>query len=501
MQEFGHNYSWSNLEDGRSISITSLSVVGDKKCPNQNNSKEQQQQHQSQSQAPPMPTKEGSTSQEVVPIYVNIEELRKASELKQKTETVRPVVVCGLTIKGRLISNSVNVNVNASGIDANSQMIIEDLNAINFTDSSTCLCLVVYDFQYTKDVEHEVDAPNKKATITANNKPVNNIITVYDVDYNLMDASNSSEAMTFINDMNYQALKLLKQTESNNYQNLIPGESDDIFLPPPPPPPAMMTTTTTTTAATQSISGTRVLVVDEPEEPDASTTSPPNYQFMNGQLNSPTEASNTNINIIEKSISDHITDLKSSKNKRLNYSHAVQCVALPAQYKNNKDLEIFEIVPTKDGSHVLVVLRAVGGGGHVNSVLLVYSLCFGASVVRLHDQPMLVRELPDGQCPKEVSVIPSADTIATTTTTAAATITATNATSCCDGSSDGASANKMPSSSLDGSAVIVCTDGVVRIFELVTLKPTCVAKLESEKLVSAAYCNSKYNYTISIHLI
>lgn len=432
LQEFGHNYSWSNLEDGRSVAITSLTVVGDNKL---------------NSQVTLQNKRKGNTGnvnnlqQSSIPAQENIptaEETSASSDAPKTSKTIRPVVICGLTIKGRLIANN---EVSKS----DSQMIIEDLNPKNFTNSSTCLCLVVYDFQYTKDIDRDPEV-TKKVTSP---KTVSNIIAsmINDIEYNLIDAPNSSDAMSFINDMNYQAIKILKQTESNNYQNLIPGESDDIFIPPP--------------SAVQSISGTRVLVVDDAEEPDASNNSP-KYQFMNG-LNSPTEASSAN-NIIEKSISDHITELKCSKSKKLNYSHAVQCIVLPAEYKNEKDLEIFDIVPTRNSTHILVVLRSLSGESA--NVLLVYSLCLGGSVVKLNEKPIMVRELPPGQCPVEVSVIPGAEKTIV---------------------DDG---DVKPA--LDGSAVIVCADGIVRIFDLATLKPICVAKLDNEKFVSAVYCNSKY---------
>lgn len=453
-QQFEYNCVLAS--PGRSVQISSLTVVGDAKTPNQ--PPQNKSKFNGGRGANPIPKDMSTSSQETVPKFINIEDLNNppAPPLKPvKVNHIRPVVVCGITITGR-----------PTAPKPDSHMIIEDMN---FTSDhpSTCLCLVVYDFQYTKDVELDAEPANKKPTPSS--KSVSNIVIsmMHDIEYELMDPSNSSEAMTFIDDMNYQALKMLKQTESNNYQNLIPGESDDIFLPPP--------------TNNQSESGTRVLVVDETEEPDASSSLiATNYQFMNGQLNSPTEAANNNV---EKSISDHISELKSSKNKKLNYSHAVQCFALPAPYKNDKSLEIFEIVPTRDGHHLLVVLRSVSGDS-IN-VLLVYALCFTGSVVRVNDKPVLVRELSATQCPVEVSIIPAMDKLNTNNADGANSTAATSNGSCIGTPGNGVKP------ALDGSAVIVCVDGVVRVFDLATLKPTCVAKLEAEKFVSAVYCNSK----------
>lgn len=226
------------------------------------------------------------------------------------------------------------------------------------------------------------------------------------------------------------------------YQNLIPGESDEIFLPP------MVT-------GGKTHSGPRALHVENTETDSAAQAaslfvSPPDFSF----INSVSIESN-------KSISDYIAELKSTQNsKKLNYSRAVQCVSFPAQYKNRKDLEISDVLPTPDGCHILVVLKSVflNRGG----VLLLYSLNFTGKMVKLEEEPMLFRELCGYERPVEVSLLSQLDRV-------------------------------NPDESVSGgTVVIVCTDGAVRVIELSTLRTVSVAKSDSERFVSAAYCNSKY---------
>lgn len=94
----------------------------------------------------------------------------------------------------------------------------------------------------------------------------------------------------------------------------------------------------------------------------------------------------------KKSISDHISELKNARvSKKLNYSKAVQCVPLPPRFKGASHLEITEILPSCDGSHILVVLKSKIAT--LSSVLIVYSLDFEAPVVRLKEFPVCVRVL------------------------------------------------------------------------------------------------------------
>lgn len=402
LQEFGRNNSWVNVDQGRNVSITALTVAGiDKSSPLSTKDLNQIRLG--------TVSKDGS-SRDTAQKYLNIEELNTVpNESKVKSDNIRSIVICGLTIK------------------CNSQSTETETNSSNFH------CLVVYDFQFSKDLERDTETNVKKSS---RSDLMSNIVMsmINDIDYSLMDSTFCSEEqieMAYIQDMNYQALKMLKDTESNNYQNLIPGESDKIFLPPLPK------------------------LEDQEEEVDASSSLAA-FPFINGPvITNDTSATN------EKSISDHITELKQSKTKKLNYSHAIQCVPVPAQYKNMADLEIFEIIPTIDKKHILVILRSISGE-NIN-VLLVYSLNFTGSVVKINEKPIIVRELPNNQCPVEVSVIPSIDKLN--------------------------NFNPEIQSSLEGSAVIVCADGIVRIIDLSSLK-LCIAKLESNKFISAVYCNS-----------
>lgn len=54
-------------------------------------------------------------------------------------------------------------------------------------------------------------------------------------------------------------------------------------------------------------------------------------------------------------------------------------------------------------------------------------------------------------------------------------------------------------SSGDGMVILVCADGAVRVLDLLTLKIVSVAKLESERFVSAAYCNSLERLVYYLH--
>lgn len=345
--------------------------------------------------------------------YITIEEFNSVpNEPKAKIDLCRPVVVCGLTIK-------CNASTNA---DTEQNICEESENQFH--------CLVVYDFQFSKDTERENENQVKKSS---RSDLMSNIVMsmINDIDCSLMDVSNSKE-MSVINECNYN-FKMLNETESNNYQNLIPGESDKIFLPPLPK-------------------------LEDQEEVDASMSLLENsFPYINGPVVTQNEKPKTS----EKSISDHITELKNSKTKKLNYSHPVQCIVLPTQYKNNPDIEICEVLPTLDKTHIVVVLKSISGNG-VNA-LLVYTLNFNNSVVNIDEEPIFIRELTSSQCPIEVSVIPSFDKFNTV--------------------------NQEVKNSIDGAALIVCSDGVVRIIDLSSSK-MCIAKMESNKFISAAYCNS-----------
>lgn len=54
---------------------------------------------------------------------------------------------------------------------------------------------------------------------------------------------------------------------------------------------------------------------------------------------------------------------------------------------------------------------------------------------------------------------------------------------------------------VQGTAIIVCSDGSVHIIELSTLKTVSIAKLEGEKFISATYCNSKIGCGSFVYLL
>lgn len=346
--------------------------------------------------------------------YITIEEFNQQqqqvpNELPKlaKLDLCRPVVVCGLTIKCNSTPNTTDMeeNITEEIINCNTQFH----------------CLVVYDFQFSKDSEREENQVKKSSRSDLMSNIVMSMIN--DIDCSLMDVSTPKD-MSVINEVNYNTFKMLNETESNNYQNLIPGESDKIFLPPLPK-----------------------LEDDLQEEVDASISLLENsFPYINGPVSS--EKPKTS----EKSISDHITELKNSKTKKLNYSHPVQCIVLPPQYKNNPDLEICEVLPTLDKTHLLIVLRSLSGNS-VN-VLLVYTLNYNLSVVKIEEEPIFCRELKNTECPIEISVIPSFDKF-----------------------------NVQETKNIDGAALLVCSDGVVRIIDLASSK-MCLAKMESNKFIS-----------------
>ncbi|XP_008195667.1 baculoviral IAP repeat-containing protein 6 isoform X2 [Tribolium castaneum] len=349
-----------------------------------------------------------------------------------ETTSTRPTIICGLQIRCRAQKYQSPV---IGSYDDQNKNLMEVVESATSSTSFSCLYLVVYDFMYSKEKEDkdheskpndvnaisEVTAPKNESTQNENQK---------NSDYVHPDA-------VFVEHL------------SSFYKTLIPGESDEVFLPPP-----MLVNK-------PQHSGPRVLPIDmQITETDASQTEPfiinQEYSFMNGQLSSILSET------FEKSISDHITEMKNNKTaKKLNYSRAVQCVSIPAPYKSRQDLEISDIIATQDSRHVLVVLKSSLDG---KSVLILYSLDFSQKMVKLVEEPVLVRELNNNEKPTEVSMLPMVDKLG-----------------------EFAEQGK---NGVVGNIVMVCVDGAVRIVELSTMKTICMAQLESEKFVSAAYCNS-----------
>lgn len=173
------------------------------------------------------------------------------------------------------------------------------------------------------------------------------------------------------------------------------------------------------------------------------------------------------------SISDHIADLQKSydsyqsTNKKLNYSRAIQCISLPEECKQLNDLEIINILPTQDECHILVTASSVISG---KSFLMVYALDFTGKMVKINQEPVMVRSLRPIEKPLEVGLLPPLDKFKT----------------------------PFPkvNNGIEGNAVLVCTDGAVRILDLSTLKTVCHATIEAKKFVSTAYCNSKFHIKV-----
>ncbi|XP_063908314.1 baculoviral IAP repeat-containing protein 6 isoform X4 [Zophobas morio] len=343
--------------------------------------------------------------------------------------TARPTIICGLQIRCR---SKYQYPVIGSYDDQNKNSM-EVVDTATTSTNTSCLYLVVYDFMYSKEKD-ETDKDKKAPEVTTVSEPPPKNETTDE------NQKNSSYHVVHPD--------VFVEHLSSIYKTLIPGESDEVFLPPP-----MLVN------KPQQHSGPRVLPIDmQISETDAAQTEPfiinQDYSFMNGQLSSILSET------FEKSISDHITELKNSKTtKKLNYSRAVQCVSLPVQYKNRCDLEVSDIMATQDGRHVLVVVKSCADE---KSALITYGLDFTQKMVKLMEEPVLVRELNNNEKPVEVNMLPVIDKLGDF------------------GEKNGAV----------GNVVMVCVDGAVRIVDLSSMKTICMAQLESEKFVSAAYCNS-----------
>ncbi|KAK4884383.1 hypothetical protein RN001_000654 [Aquatica leii] len=395
-----------------------------------------------------------------------------ANTITQSSSGIRPTIICGLTI--RCQSSAKNLQ-QSSFVEALNDQNKNDQCSINIMEideilpltDSCCLYLVVYDFQYTKEPSESekesiffdtTELANKRNDVTLPSADYKDYInlTANETDSTLNDtnmdiASSHSDDIMFLSDVKVKAYNILKQ-QMSMYQNLIPGESDEIYLPPP-------------IVSTKQQSGRRLVLPDISETDAAQATSlilPPDYSFMNGQLSS---SPNENTIVTEKSISDHITELKNSKVvKKLNYSRAEQCISLPPLYKNRKDLEVSDIIPTQDGNHILVVLKSTLET--CNSVLLIYSLNFMCKMVKMNEEPLLVRELNNLEKPVEVTLLPQLERL------------------------NGTTELSIEKHNSEGNAVLVCNDGAVRIIDLSTLRTISIARLEGTKFISAVYCNS-----------
>lgn len=376
----------------------------------------------------------------------------KVSTNKSTQSGPRPTIICSLNIRCRH-SNKSKGKASIESLNDQNRNNVSSINIMDIDEipdnmrQSSCLYLVIYDFLYKKEL---FDKENETQKETPNNTNSGSIKDAPEVFKNLMFPYGlTGECIDLDEPIDLNYMKPLKDyiiKQQTNYQTLIPGQSDEIFLPP---------------SITSKHSGPRAVPVEMQTETDsAQATSliiPPDYSFMNGPL------SMANV-VSDKSISDHIIGLKNSKTaKKLNYSRAVQCVCLPEQYKTREDFEISDILPTQDGYHVLVILNSIFDSN--GSVLLLYSLNLSDNMVKLVEEPILVRELSPNEKPLEVNLLTQLERTLE---------------------------NTVKVNSVEGTAILVCADGVVRIIELSTLKTLSIAKLENEKIVSAAYCNSKY---------
>lgn len=144
----------------------------------------------------------------------------------------------------------------------------------------------------------------------------------------------------------------------------------------------------------------------------------------------------------------------------LNYPRAAQCITLPSNCRGYENLRVSDIFPTHDHKHILVALK----DEKTNiSFLILYQIDFSDSMCKIVEEPVLLRQLEGYETPKDITLLPSMD--------------------------------KFPSTSkmnVIGNVVMVSVDGAVRIVNLETLKVVCYGKINSEKFISAVYCNSKY---------
>ncbi|KAJ8947753.1 hypothetical protein NQ314_008553, partial [Rhamnusium bicolor] len=291
-----------------------------------------------------------------------------------------------------------------------------DIHVLEPHQSHCRLYLVVYDFMYSKEQEEAENdvkydnslpySPIEKSNLAVENEKLSNLLD------NLDPTELESEDLPGYN--------LMKQL-SSFYKTLIPGESDEVFLP-----------------------------------PHYSSSSNFNlHPLTNGQIHS-SESS-------DLSISDHITELKNNQSsKKLNYSRAVQCINLPEQCRDCSDFEITEILATPDETHILVVIKSLFTS---KSFLLLYSVDGSDKMIKINEEPVGVKELASFEKPIEINLLPTVDKI-------------------------GNFSKHSSVSDVEGNVVLVSVDGAVRIVDLSTLKTICFAKIEDEKFVSAAYCNS-----------
>lgn len=271
-------------------------------------------------------------------------------EEQENAETGRNSVkntnVCGVSLDSAE-KNSYGLLGNVCATDKNTSGSLENYSS---APEKSCLYLVVYDFLYKKEQEVESNESGSESC-----------------EYDSSSVNNSKKQSS----ENYGFKKWEEEQKETYkimlmYQNLIPGDSDEIFYPP---------------TATKTHSGPRALLVDSSE----------------------TDAAQANLDSSltpEKSLSDYIIEIKNSKSgKSLSYSRAIQCLPLPPTLARRLDVSVSAVLPTSDGRRVLVVV-----GGAVGALVL-YELDFGGGAVTVKERPAAVREMAGGERPAEVALL------------------------------------------------------------------------------------------------
>lgn len=308
-----------------------------------------------------------------------------------KANEIRPSIICGLNIRCRTTTKSryhrqqdekqmnddetTSLDTTKSTLivdrDEGGEEVVEELmmdvdqvsiNAIELKEHSR-LYLVVYDFSYDKKKEDDelsttIKLPNANTNNTASFNSGNHLQIQ---DENVVQEDDNTDAakklwmhptfslMSEDDDDFLTNYNVIKQ-QLSMYQNLIPGESDEIYLPP---------SDTFCNAKMLKHSGPRLLPVEMQENSHQQQQDGysllDNYAFVNGVDNNSTTLNQQQQQ--EKTISDHITELKNSLKscKKLNYSRAIQCVSLPDKYKSS-NYDIKHLLSTYDCLHLIVVL-------------------------------------------------------------------------------------------------------------------------------------------------
>lgn len=307
------------------------------------------------------------------------------------------------------------------------------------SDYDNQMYLVVYDFLYNKENE-EIDS---EVSFETNSKSK---------EKKLHSENNTAHAILNSQELATAESNFMKQL-SSYYKTLIPGESDEVFIPP--------------TTSLKKIDGSQLIAFDDLKFVGSKLIAFDDYINFKSDL-SPNDhgLENKEYSTVENndvSISDHITELKKNKSrKKLNYSRAVQCVRLPSQCRGLGTAKIVDIIPTDDQKYVLVVVNASSSS---RSFLILYALDFSHNVVKLKEEPVYLKELAKNEYPIEIHPLPFINKF---------------------------EEKSEKISEACGSITMVCIDGAVRVVNLSNLRVNCVAQIENESFVSAAYCNSKY---------